>query len=163
MTDDQKLKALDTQLNAVLATLAKLQEQVLSMKQKLEGANPVADALALFDELWVNRYAPGSRDVRYAFVAGKDAHAIKLLLKTMDPSTLQHRITRYFADRDEFLVKTKHPFNIFISRVNSYAAGSTAPALVLFDCQHEPRCATDIIHTRRAREDRAKYAATPAN
>jgi len=155
MTDEQKLKALSNQLDDVLTAIGKLQEQVVGIKRKLEGVNPVGDGLALFNELWCARYAPGAKDVRYAFAVGKDSHALKLVLKTIDISTLKQRIIRYFGDREDFLVKTKHPFNIFISRINSYAASPGGHAAVQrFDCSHTPRCEDDVTHTFRAFQDR---------
>lgn len=154
MTDEQKtdhkIKRFTGQLDAVLASIEKLREQVTAMKQQLEGENPVGDVLKHFDLSWMALYTRGaSPAVHYEFNGAKDAGQVKRLLKTMDANTLKNRMTNYLRDRDDFLVRQKHPFNVFISRVNTYAAttkfGTSVTTAV--GCLHVPPCATDAEHT----------------
>jgi hypothetical protein len=156
LTQRQLLDQLDT----MLATAAKLADQIIAMKRKVEGVNPVREVLAFYDELWVSRYSAGAKPpVRYEFNRTIDPATVKRWLKTMDVLVLKGRITRYFADRDAFLVRHKHPFNLFIKNFNTYAPPANQGASVASSpepvpqCSHVPPCGTDAEHTRRRMED----------
>lgn len=144
--------------DGMLTTIAKLHEQVLALKRKAEGINPIGEVLTCFDEHWKRRYA-GAAQTRYEFVAA-DASHVKRWLKTMDAPTLKNRIARYFADADDFYRRNKHPFYLFVKNINKYSS-TMAPtetqevlgAQVVVDCKHLPPCGTDAEHTRRRMED----------
>jgi thiamine monophosphate kinase len=123
LTRRQILDALD----GMLTSIAKLHEQVITLRRKAEGQNPIGDILKFFDDAWRLRYNLAG-DEHYTFNGSVDAPSVKRWLKTMDALTIQTRITRYFADRDEFLTRHKHPFNLFIKGFNSYAVAADPEA-----------------------------------
>lgn len=155
MTEEQRIKQAVAALDVVLQTIERLRDQVNTIRQKLEEQNPVKDALTHFDQHWIAAYTRGASPVQhYQFNGLKDATAVKRLLKTMDATTLLARITNYFRDRDDFLVRQRHPFGLFIARVNAYASTAAQPdAAAPPDCTHVPRCISDTMHTRRRAND----------
>lgn len=169
MSDEERKpdRKVEQRLDEILATLDKLRDQVVTLKRHVAGENPVRDVLAFYDELWMNRYTHGlSPAVHYDFNRTVDPATVKRWLKTMDALTIKGRITRYFADRDPFLVRQKHPFNLFIKNFNAYAPPSNVrpsvhdlgdPAFTppehVPDCRHEPRCKSDVEHTQRKQRE----------
>lgn len=140
--------AVIAQLDDILVRIRQLNDQVITLKRKVQGENPVRDVLALYDELWRSLY--GSKD-HYQFNRRSDPAHVKRFLKTMDALAVKARVTNYFLDRDQFLVCNKHPFSLFVTRVNKYGAASTPklPALRPAHCRHEPACSSDTQHTQR--------------
>lgn len=103
-----------------------------------------------FEVEWEARYQS-----RYLWAHAKDFAQIKRLLKTASPVEINGRITTYLRESDPFIVKARHPFNLFITRFNQLTAPrpSTAEDLELAapvtDCRHVPPCKSDQEHTRR--------------
>lgn len=148
-------KQLVDRIDVALATLTKLHSELVDLKRHVLGQNPTRNVLALFDELWVNRYALGTEPVKhYPFNRRVDPAQVKRLLKSMSESQLQHAVTRYFADRDKFLVENKHPFNLFVSRLPRYIgdAPGESPEDVR-GCDHQPRCKSGVEHTRKKMQE----------
>lgn len=150
-------KQITDQCDLMMVTIAKLHEQIVALKRRAEGVNPVRDALAFYDATWMARYT-APLDVHYEFNRTVDPATMKRWMKHLDLEALKGRITRYFADNDEFLVRHKHPFNFFIKNFNVYSTSavpssrSSAPQEVA-DCAHVPRCGSDVQHTTRRMDD----------
>lgn len=75
----------------------------------------------------------------------------RFLTKGVSVEILEEKMAAYLLDSDPFLVRQRHPFNLFVSRFNSIrvregAADAPAPPV---DCHHTPTCKSDIEHTRR--------------
>jgi len=157
MADDLTRRQIVDALDGMLTTIAKLHEQVLALKRRAEGVNPIGEILKFFDETWMARYT-APLDTHYEFNRSVDPATVKRWLKSMDVATLKNRITRYFADRDDFLVRHKHPFHMFIKTINTYAAAAhvvdpSADEQVVHGCEHTPRCTSDADHTTRLRHE----------
>lgn len=162
MSEDERPKVSVAQLDEILTTIAKLHDQVNKLKRRLEGGpNPVKEVLTVFDDRWRACYTVGLvPPVHYEFNRTIDPAHVKRLLKVMDATTLKTRIVRYFNDREPFLVKNRHPFNLFVTRINAYSGGNSTPAAPMEltaepvpGCAHQPPCGTDHEHTRRRMED----------
>ena len=101
-----------------------------------------------FTDVWSTRY----RGQTYLWRYVKDRPQIKRLLKTLGLNELTLRAARYVANEDPFLVRERHPFGLFVSGINRYAAESghdfdlASPAV---GCTHTPRCASDVEHTKK--------------
>lgn len=151
MSDD-KSKALDAQLDALLGDIDKMRDRIIDMKRKLAAENPVRDVLEFFSAKWVERWARGQAGAKYEFVRPNDPAQVKRLLKTMTVDTLNGRIARFFQDRDEWLQRAKHPFGAFVKGINKYQPEANLrprPA----GCRHDPPCADDVAHTDRMAAD----------
>ncbi len=100
-----------------------------------------------FAAAWSQRYAGA-----YVWSYAKDRTLLKGLLGKMVDGEILDRMVAYIKDDDQFLVRARHPFGLFVSSVNRYAA---APRDVLdlleapADCKHDPPCRDDQEHTRR--------------
>lgn len=160
MSEEERPKVSVAQLDEILATIAKLHDQVNALKRRVEGGpNPIKEVLTEFDLKWVASYFKPGSNAHYEFNRSIDPAHVKRLLKTMDVATLKARIARYFRDREPFLVKNRHPFNLFVSRINAYAISGpanempAASAEPVPGCEHTPPCGTDVEHTRRRMAD----------
>lgn len=145
-------------LDAIEAMLETTLADVRRLKNSVAGRNPTFEAMALFSELWCARYQPGVADTKYHFTKKDGAEMKRLLNADPRPDALKQRIVRFFADTELFVVKNRHPFNIFVSKFNTYGSDITAATQVLpqrgvADCRHEPRCKTELQHTQRRRAD----------
>lgn len=114
-----------------------------------------------YDAAWCSRYAPGQHG-RYIWRATIDVPNIKRLLKSLEVEDLIERAQRYVRSNDDFHVRGRHNFGLFVSSINAWARSSDAPAgdfelqRQVADCKHDPPCTTDQEHTRRrAREMRS--------
>jgi hypothetical protein len=159
----------ETKLSA--ATLAKvvklvgvqkeLTEKLLAVNQEIDellgGGAGVAELMKqferTFDELWCARYANGERG-RYVWRFAVDRPNLKRLLRTLGLEELTARATRYMRNADPFIVRSRHPFGLFVSGINTYAAEApggelTLEAPAVHDCRHSPACKSDQEHTRR--------------
>ena len=107
-----------------------------------------------YDATWCVRYAPGQTG-RYVWNYGKDRAQWKRLISLLGVEELELRVVNYLRDGDDYYVKSRHPFALFITNVNRFASSSTStPALeleapVVADCKHKPPCKSDQEHTRR--------------
>ncbi len=111
-----------------------------------------------FDAIWCERYAPGQTG-RYVWTFQKDRAQIKRLLKTLNVEQIIDRAHRYIRDDDDFYVRARHSFALFVSGINRFAPAAATPAFELsedrrpYGCVHQPACRTDAEHTaRRNRE-----------
>lgn len=158
-------KQIETLINDIKGSITKLHDQVLTLERHVRGENPVGDVMKFFDEKWMSLYTHGMAPaVHYEFNRKVDPAQIKRLVNQVGSATeMKARLTRYFADNDLFLRKNRHPLNLFISRLNTYAPqGKTVaeefdmvPATPS-DCRHSPLCRDDVQHTmRKQREMRA--------
>jgi hypothetical protein len=155
--DDRERKKLIAKLNAGIEVLTRARDDLVALSNSLEGVHPVKRALEIFDHQWMRRY---DSDDHYSFNPKTDPMNTKRLLTRLGEDELHRRIFNYFNDRDEWLVRQKHPFSIFVSRINTYVkdrgltpwtgdSGEPAPA----DCAHAPRCRTEVEHTERRRQE----------
>lgn len=152
--EDRKRRRFIASLNEQIATLTRCRDDLVKLVNTFEGSNPVKDVLTFFDERWMRSYQTTEH---YKFIDA-DAGNVKRLLKTLDVNTMQRRITRYMNDGDQWLVGQRHPFSIFVKRVNSYGAElRPMPAFdhdpekmpAPSDCAHRPMCSTSFEHTEK--------------
>src|SRR3990167_2997189 len=138
----EKQAALIEEINALLGGGAGIAAQMKEFEQA-------------FDLVWCQRYARGEKG-HYIWRFAQDRSQIKKLLKTLGLEEMKLRAARYIADDDPYRVRARHPFGLFVSNINSYTREAAAPAdFSLADsspavgCTHVPRCADDVIHTRK--------------
>lgn len=109
-----------------------------------------------FSGLWAARY--GNSGYRFDFKI--DRPQMLRLIKAMPIPEIKARMGRYLTSSDEFFVKCKHTFGIFIKTINQHAVETHPGAFALSDdfhatgCTHMPRCATDAYHTTRMLNER---------
>lgn len=158
--------------NATAATLAKVARLLASAREHHERTGEViAEIEALlggqagiatqvkqfettFDGLWCARYTNGETG-RYVWAFVRDRPQIKRLLKGLGLEELERRAAVYLASDDRFYARSRHGFSLFISSINTYAAPAEVEDFSLrgapTNCHHDPRCRTDVDHTRRRR------------
>lgn len=110
-----------------------------------------------FDTAWAVRYAPGQVG-RYIWNYGKDRPQWKRLIKMLGVEELERRVLNYMRDGDDFYVRARHPFALFITNVNRFASEQQArdfelQAPIVVDCRHQPPCTSDQEHTRKRMAD----------
>lgn len=109
-----------------------------------------------FDGIWGRRYA-GGQTGRYIWRYAADRPHLKKLIKQLGPEEVARRAANYLTNDDPFLVRSRHPFGLFVSGINSYSGGGDVADLELsppIDCRHTPRCSSDQEHTKRQGEER---------
>lgn len=158
MADTAKSSRIDRLCDDIEETIAKLHDQVRTLRSAVAGENTVGKAIAYWQASWKGRYR-ADYDLTKA-----DAGNLKRLVTKHGLGELCARLNRYLHDRDDFLERQKHPLSIFFSRVNTYASpiAGAGPFDVDTemepppDCRHAPPCRSDQEHTRkRAAERRA--------
>lgn len=116
-----------------------------------------------FDRYWGVRYAGGETG-KYVWNFAKDVPQQKRLIAKLAIDELERRVMVYLMDADEYYVKARHPFGLFVTNVNRFAerAGEQSDAFALRaptsgDCardgKHQPPCKDDQEHTRRKMAD----------
>lgn len=119
-------------LQIKLAEIGEQQQAIVDEMGKLLAGGPGVGALlkqleGYFSTCWRVRYSTD-----YAFTFSKDVPHLKRLIRLLGVEELERRMLNYCRDGDGFLVKARHPFGIFVSRVNDYAdVADTGGALEL--------------------------------
>jgi hypothetical protein len=89
----------------------------------------------------------------YVFNFTVDAPQMKRLIRELGVEELDARMVNYMRDRDEWLMRNKHPFGAFVKQNNRYATSQQEwpPAAVVppTGCKHQPPCRSDQAHTKR--------------
>lgn len=111
------------------------------------------ECYATWNEFWSVQHGGA-----YAFVFHEDAPQMKRLVRTLGQEELTARMFHFISDRNEWLVKHKHPFKVFVKQNNSYASATAARAdddAPPVDCKHTPPCRSDQEHTKKKLEARS--------
>ncbi len=88
-----------------------------------------------FSALWSTRYPPGP----YVFAYLKERPTLKQRIRQLGIEEVEGRMVDYLQRHtDEFLVKARHPFGLFLSTINRYDALASPAAR--WECSHTPRC-----------------------
>lgn len=132
------------------ATEQRLGELATMLEARLEGSETTGEqhkrVIAAFVETWAKRYGQP-----YVFAGGKDATAVKRLLKVLPAEEIIGRIARYVTNNDPFYEKVKHSLSMFASTINQH--GDALPEQQSLSgavgCGHRPRCRSDVEHTRK--------------
>ena len=107
-----------------------------------------------FDRLWGARYAQGATG-QYIWRYLQDRPQMKKLIRVLGVEETNRRMETYLRASEPFFVNGRHSFGIFVASINSLA---TRQPVTLADldlepgpvgCQHTPRCADDVAHTKR--------------
>lgn len=136
-----KTGAVLDEINAVMQGKAGIGDKL----KALEGA---------FAELWAERYRGG-----YAFNYAKDRPHLKRWLRTNTVEEITGRMANYMRSDDQFYVRARHNFAVFVSSFNNHApampSGVTARGLerCVAEGKHEPPCQTEAEHTKRYQEE----------
>lgn len=153
---------------AQVATMVKLlekgkelQEQQAAILEELDAilggrAGTAAKLKAIekgFDETWCARYARGKSGV-YVWAHARDRGTMKTLLRRMDVDEILARAARYISSEDGFYARSRHPWGLFVSSINQWAAPAAGNGELELDveplaCSHNPPCRSDAEHTRR--------------
>lgn len=78
---------------------------------------------AAFADQWAIRY-PGAP---YLWVYKSDGPNMKRIVQVLGVDELNARAWRYISNTDPWLVKNRHPFRVFVSQINQYAAKAADP------------------------------------
>ncbi len=103
---------------------------------------------ATFGLLWETRY-----HTPYAFAFAKDNAQLKRLLSFTDEE-IERRMAVYVTMSDVFYTKNRHPFGVFVSQFNVFAAPSDSAGRPT-GCDCIVACASEAAHTRRHLESLA--------
>lgn len=140
------------------ATYETLEEIFLVLGGGITRAKQYEQLERTFSTLWQGRYG----NVPYRFDYKIDRPQELRLLKMMPIEEIEARMARYVRSSDGFFVKCKHTFGIFVKTINQHAVEQRVDGFTLtdeddqaaLDCSHTPRCADDVIHTRRISAER---------
>jgi hypothetical protein len=143
----EALRDLHEKQGAILEEADALLEGKASIGEKLKTAE------AAFDLLWSGRYAAG-RAGSYVWRYQVDRPNMKRLLRKMPAEELTQRMVAYLRSEDPFYLRSRHPFSLFVSSINSWAPEQSAADFALdapavADCKHAPACRSDQEHTKK--------------
>lgn len=122
-------------------TVARAHDQLLAIEQLIAGTDPVREISDFWMGQWVAKYR-----VDYQWSYAKDRANIKRLHKTLGLTDLKARIVAYLSSEEDFHVRNKHPFGVFVATVNSWG-GRLKPRPV--GCLHDEACPDDVVCTRK--------------
>ena len=150
--DKTTLKKLGTLLEKLREVQAQTYELAEEMQRLLAGEPGIGEKLKVveagYSDLWLGRYRSN-----YVFNRVRDRPQIKRLLKSATPDALLDRALRYIKSNDPFYAEKRHPFGLFVSSWNSWAAPAESPEEfdleAAADCRHTPKCRSDQEHTKR--------------
>lgn len=153
--EDRTRKQLEKLTGDLKTIIARGHDTLLHIDRVLKGENPVGELFDFWKTQWRATYRAD-----YVFENRKDAGQFNRLLKALPVGVVKRLLLAYLRDDDPFLVRNKHPLNLFWSRVNTYRAAAVGPGPAMpslpVGCQHEPPCSSDAEHTtRRQRELRS--------
>lgn len=144
----------DRLCDEIEATIAKLHDQVRQLRSAAQGENPVGKAIAAWVSGWKHCYGADYEPTK------ADTGNIKRLVTKHGAEEVISRLRRYAQNKDQFLVKQRHPLSIFFSQWNTYASGTNGQELELeaapVDCRHTPRCQTERTCTGKAHAARMR-------
>lgn len=124
--EHEKLGAVIQEFDAILEGRQTIGEKI----KELEGAYGV---------LWSARYGGAPYVWNYA----KDRAQLKRLLRSLDVLELGARMASYLANADQFYVKSRHSFNVFVASVNSHAGAAPVVDAI----------ADDVAETKRRMQE----------
>lgn len=111
-------------------------------------AAQIKDVQHAFHEAWTHRYRG-----QYVWRHAVDIPHIKRLIKMLGVEEVKTRVVNYLRNEDPFIGRSRHPFGLFVSGINSYANEGPGGELELespaVGCSHVPPCKSDSDHTRR--------------
>ncbi len=126
----------------------------------LGGKAAIGDILKDLRKHWQSVWGARYGGQPYAWAMVKDVPQMKRLVKMLGPDELKARFTSYVQDSEPFLTRARHPFGLFVSKVNQYAGEKPTGDLVLggddsapVGCKHQPPCLTDVAHTAKVRAE----------
>lgn len=143
-------------VEAIRVHQAQVYDLTEELRILLSGAATVGDQLQAYYKRWSEIRSAVGYGEEYAWNHKSDVPHIKRFLKLFGLENLCERMERYHRDRDDFLVRAKHPHGLFVSGINRY--GSTSADVYkapIINCDHSPRCTSDQEHTRKMVEGMA--------
>ena len=143
-------------VEAIRVHQAQVYELTEELRVLLSGGASVAEQVQAYKKRWSEVREAVGYGFAYGFNDRVDVPHIRKFLKLFGLENLQDMMDRYHRDRDEFLLRAKHPHGLFVSGINRYGSREAdvykAP---IINCTHSPRCGSDQEHTRRMVEDMA--------
>lgn len=143
---DEKLRMAVHTLGKMIGATNEQFEKVLALMdgELLNTAALTKRALETFGTLWKNKYGE-----TYVFNWAVDrGHIKRLLTKGITIEKLEDKMALYMLLNEPFISAHRHPFGLFISRINSLGgAGKRATSPI--GCRHNPPCVDDLQHTAR--------------
>jgi len=155
MADEKLDRAKLVRLLGAFNELQTKQAEILTEIDVLIGGGvSMGSRIKQFEGAWALAWG-GRYGSDYLFVPTRDKAQEKRLLKAFDLEDLVERMAVYIKNDDPFYLKNRHSFGIFVSSINAHVppARATAIAVAAVDCVHVPRCASDVIHTKRKLEE----------
>lgn len=156
MTESQVLKKVTTLLTELQAGHVKNAAIIHEINDLLGGGAGIAGKVREFEErwsvLWDARY-----HTAYQFTRTRDIPGMKRLLTALGLDEVLRRATNYIRNDDPFYVRSRHPFGLFVSSINSHV-GEPSPMedfelAAPSGCRHTPPCKSDVDHTARSNAD----------
>lgn len=106
-----------------------------------------------YDAFWCERYAPGSHG-QYVWNHKRDKPQMKRLIKLLGIAEVIERASRFLGNDENFYLRTRHNFGVFVQSINSHAGESKGSRVdPVPGCMHVPACTSDQQHTKRRNQD----------
>lgn len=149
----EKLRKLyEAQRAATTAYREKMDAIAHEVETLLNGGAGVGELLKRlethYQTVWQARY-PGA----YMWDWKVDRPNWKRLIQKLSVEELEHRVIAYLRDSDDYYIRARHPFLLFVKNINRFASEEHAASFMLdaptvADCKHQPPCVSDQEHTR---------------
>lgn len=159
---DAATRAQLEKVKKLLAALRQVREQEQAIVDELDtilgGGVSIGELMVQGRKAWEAAYATRYKGGGYLWQMQRDMPNMKRLVKTLGIEELAARFGRFIRKDDDFYIRNRHAFGVFVSSVNEHAAASAGPIDDLeleppADCKHSPPCKSDQEHTaKRMRE-----------
>jgi len=124
---DEKPKVI--KLLGVLRDLRENEQAVLDeIDVLLNGGVSIGDKLKQCYSTFAGAWAAAHPGQAYVWNYTKDAPQMKRLLKTLEPDEIGNRAARYVANNEDFIVRARHSFPMFVATINQHVAPASAEA-----------------------------------
>lgn len=149
---------LEACLRGLQAQHGKMGEQIAALEALLLEQETPGQIAKRFVTAFANAWSKRHGVVYVVDSWPKHLAIAKRLVVALPLEELLGRLTRYFTDRDKFVVEARHPIGLFASRVNHYSVSDdsldedflVAPPI---GCTHRPLCKSDVDHTKRVNRE----------
>lgn len=118
---DEKPKLV--KLLSVLRDLREKEQAILDeVDVLLSGGVGIGDKMKIGYRYFATAWEAAHPGQAYVWNYTKDAPQMKRLLKTLSPDEIGRRVARYVANQEDFIMRAKHSFPMFVATINQHVS-----------------------------------------